>query len=64
MDKILADFMMKDMAPNTDKSQYGNVKGVSIQHYLVKLIHEVLVNLDSNKKSESFAVIMSMIDWW
>ena len=54
---------MKDMAPNTDKSQYGNVKGVSIQHYLVKLIHEVLVNLDSNKKSESFAVIMSMIDW-
>ena len=63
MDKILADFMMKDMAPNTDKSQYGNVKGVSIQHYLVKLIHEVLVNLDSNKKSESFAVIMSMIDW-
>ena len=63
MDKILAEFMMQDMAPNTDKSQYGNAEGVSVQHYLVKLIHEVLLNLDSNKKSESFAVIMSMIDW-
>ena len=51
------------MAPTCDKSQYGNVKGMSVQHYLIKMLHQILLNLDSNSQSESFAVIMSMIDW-
>ena len=63
MDKILAEYLIKDMAPTCDKAQYGNTEGLSVQHYLVKLIHQVLIGLDTNKKSESYAVIMSMIDW-
>ena len=62
-DKILAEFLVKDMEPNIDKAQYGNVEGLSTQHYLVKMLHQVLLNLDSSKPSESSAVLMSMIDW-
>ena len=55
--------MLADIKDNLDKSQYGNTKGVSIQHYLVKFIDKVLVNLDSNSKCEIFAELATMIDW-
>ena len=35
-DKIVAEFLIEDMAETRDKSQYGNEKGLSIQHYLIK----------------------------
>ena len=62
-DKILSEFLVTDMAPSCDKAQYGNVKGLSVQHYLIKMLHQVLIKLDTNNQSESFAVIMSLIDW-
>ena len=62
-DCILTQYLVEDMAPAADKSQYGNVQGVSVQHYLIKMLHEILLNLDSSSQSQSFAVIMSMIDW-
>ena len=46
-----------------DSSQYGNQKKVSIQHYLVKMVHQILTSVDQNSNSKSFAVIMEMIDW-
>ena len=51
------------MASTCDRAQYGNVKGLSVQHYLVKMLHQILLSLDQSSQSESFAVIMSMIDW-
>ena len=33
---ILAEVMIEDMKPTRDPSQYGNSKGVSTQHYLIK----------------------------
>ena len=62
-DKILTEFLVEDMAPTSDRSQYGNVEGLSVQHYLVKMLNQILVSLDENNQSESFAVLMSMIDW-
>ena len=62
-DKILTEYLVADMASTCDKAQYGNVKGVSVQHYLVKMLHQVLLNLDKQSQSESFAVLVSMIDW-
>ena len=62
-EKILAELMLADMKENLDKSQYGNTKGVSIQHYLVKFIDKVLVSLDCNSKGEIFAALATMIDW-
>ena len=62
-DSILSKYLVEDMDPTADKSQYGNVQGVSVQHYLVKMLHQILLNLETNNRSQSFAVIMSMIDW-
>ena len=45
-DKILTEYLVADMASTCDKAQYGNVKGVSVQHYLVKMLHQILLNLD------------------
>ena len=63
MDKILTEFLVEDMEPSSDKAQYGNVEGLSVQHYLVKMLHQILTSLDKNTQSESLAVLMTMIDW-
>ena len=62
-DKIIAELISEDMKHSRDKAQYGNQKKVSIQHYLVKMLHQILCNLDQNSTSKSFAVILEMIDW-
>ena len=31
------------MSKTRDPSQYGNEKGVSVNHYLIKMINEILV---------------------
>ena len=35
----------------------------SIQHYLINMIHRILETLDNNSKGDTFAVIVSLIDW-
>ena len=37
-EKFLAEAMISDMSPSSDPSQYGNEKGISTQHYLIKMI--------------------------
>ena len=51
------------MSSSLDPSQYGNQKGISIQHYLIDMIHRILTTLDNNSRKETFAVIASLIDW-
>ena len=51
------------MSYTRDPSQYGNQKGVSVNHYLINMIHKILSCLDTNSASEKFAVMFSMIDW-
>ena len=63
MEKLLAELMVNDMAAKLDPAQYGNQKGVSIQHYLINMLHRILTVLDNNSRKETFAVIASMIDW-
>jgi hypothetical protein len=60
---LLSEPIIQDMAPNMDPSQYGNVKGLSIQHYLVKFVNKILTILDSNNDLEKNAVIAQFIDW-
>ena len=62
-DSFLAEFMTADMMPNQDQAQYGNQKGLSTQHYLVRMIHNILTATDRNTKDEAKAVIVQMIDW-
>ena len=61
--KNLAEFKTSAMLPTGDPSQYGNQKGLSTQHYLVRLIHQILTAADRNKQKESKTVLMQMIDW-
>ena len=60
---MLSSIMVSDMRDKMDKSQYGNCKGVSVQHYLMKMLHTILLNLDNNKKGDTFAVVAGLIDW-
>ena len=62
-EKIITKMMISDMRKQIDPAQYANQKGLSIQHYLVKMIDKILQAVDSNSKSESFAVLATMVDW-
>jgi hypothetical protein len=63
IEKTVAQFMVEDMKPTRDKSQYGNEKGVSVQHYLIRMLNGILRATDKNSQSDKFAVILSLIDW-
>ena len=60
---FLADAIVADMADQRDVSQFGNRKGLSTQHYLIKMLHRILVSLDNPKRNESFAAMLLLIDW-
>ena len=62
-EKMLGKFLISDMSRTRDPSQYGNEKGVSVNHYLIKIIHEILVSVDRNSANQKFAVFCSLIDW-
>ena len=62
-DSFLGEFITNDMLPKSDPAQYGNRKGLSTQHYLVKLIHQILTATDRNSQKEAKAVIVQLIDW-
>ena len=46
-----------------DPSQFGNQEGISIQHYLIKLIDRVLEATDKKSKNGSVAVLATLVDW-
>ena len=60
---FLADAIVADMADQRDVSQFGNRKGLSTQHYLIKMLHRILISLDNPKRNESFAAMLLLIDW-
>ena len=51
------------MAVTRDPSQYGNEQGMSVNHYLIKMINEILVSVDRNSVTKKCAVWCSLIDW-
>ena len=63
IEKLLAQLMISDMEAKMDPAQFGNQKGVSIQHYLIKMIHRILTELDNNARGDIFAVLVTLIDW-
>ena len=63
MDKVISQFVISDMKESRDVSQYGNEKHISNQHYLIKMLNRILTAIDHKSKSETFAVILNMVDW-
>ena len=62
-EKLIAQLIIKDMEAKLDQAQFGNRKGMGIQHYLVQLIHRILSVLDTNSKGDKNAVLATLIDW-
>ena len=62
-EKLIAELVIGDMEAKLDPSQFGNQKGVSIQHYLIQMLHRILAVLDNNSKGDVFAVVASLVDW-
>ena len=62
-EKLISELIVSDMKDKLDPSQYANQPGVSTEHYLIKLIHRILSETDSNTKGEIKAVLATLIDW-
>ena len=58
---IMKDWILEDIAPKIDKSQFGNQKGTSMEHMLVSLMDRILKLIDQNPTRA--AVVASMLDW-
>ena len=51
------------MAEKRDKSQFGNQKKLSIQHYLISMLNKILTAVDKNSQDEAICAILNMVDW-
>ena len=58
---ILKDWIMEDISSKVDITQFGNQKGTSTEHLMVKLMDKLLDLLDKNNNYS--AVIASLVDW-
>ena len=59
-EKIVSKMVIRDMKKQIDPSQYANQKGLSINHYLIKMIDRILKAVDENDKQ---AVLATFVDW-
>ena len=62
-DRIIANIITKDISPQRDKCQYGNQKGLSVNHYLINMINQILTSLDKNSNKEKMADVVNKMDW-
>ena len=60
---MIGELLVSDIMENLDPAQYANQQGVSLQHYLIKMINVILTDTDNSRKGEANAVIASLIDW-
>ena len=58
---FIKDWILEDIGPNIDSSQYGNQKGTSTEHLIVNLMDRILKLLDNNNSCSS--IIASLVDW-
>ena len=63
IEKLVTKLIVEDMKPTLDPAQYANQKGISIQHYLVKMLDRVLSSLEVSSNDKSPAALMTFIDF-
>ena len=63
MEDFVAELLVSDMKSHMDPCQFGNTKGLSVQHYLIMMINRILTATDKNQQKEAFAVVANLIDW-
>ena len=62
-DKVLSQYILSDMGVRFDKQQYGNQKGMSINHLLINMLHKILLSVDKNSEKEKYAVVLTFLDF-
>ena len=62
-EELVAELVISDMKEKMDPSQYGNMKKTSIQHYLIKMLHQILSSLDKNSEGDIFAACVTLYDY-
>ena len=63
MEKIICKFMVEDLKATMDPAQFANTKGLSTQHYLIKMLDRILSATDNSTKGECVAVLATLVDW-
>ena len=63
LEAVISDLVVSDMKNKLDPTQYGNQKKTSIQHYLIKMMHRIVTNVDKNSKGEVNAILAMFVDW-
>ena len=61
--KLISQLIIADMDSSMDPAQFGNQRGISVQHYLIQMLHRILSALDNNSRGDIFAVVANLIDW-
>ena len=56
LEKIIVPLITEDLRPALDVHQYGNMKGTSTAHYLIRLNHNLLTDLE--KPGTLFSMVM------
>ena len=59
LEKVIVNYLVKDIKESLDKSQYANQEGQSINHYLIFMIDTILkaLGLDGSALGQHNAVI-------
>ena len=60
VDKVISSYIIEDMTK--DKRQYGNERGLSVNHYLINMINKILLSVDKNSNTDKYSVLVSMLD--
>ena len=63
LERVISEKVISDMKEKLDPSQYGNQKNLSIQHYLIRMMHRIVSNIDRHSKGDINAVLATFIDW-
>ena len=61
-EQLIGKLIMSDMKESLDPAQYANQHAISLQHYLINMIHKILSDTES-KSTEATAVLATMFDW-
>ena len=61
-ESIISDLVISDMNDKLDPSQYDNQKKPSIQQYLLKIMDQIVTNVDRNSRGEINAVLATFVD--
>ena len=62
-EQLVAELIISDMHDQLHPSQYANQKGVSLEHYLMNLVHKILTDSDDNSAKEINAMIATLYNW-